>query len=87
MRPPRDSNQPGVEKCTAGLTTSLDKHSDDNHAQGDLPAGPSRVKPTQKKEKDKRQKCSRENYKEVMYAFYMSLEKLAGSHTENTFRI
>ena len=22
-----------------------------------------------------------------MYAFYMSLEKLAGNHTENTFRI
>ena len=40
-----------------------------------------------KKEKDKKQKWSRNNYKEVMYAFYMSLEKPAGSHTENTFRI
>ena len=58
MHPPRESNQPGVKKCTAGSTTSLEKHSDDNHAQGDLPAGPSRVTPTQKKKKDKRQKCS-----------------------------
>ena len=41
----------------------------------DLPAGPSIVTPTKKKEKDKIQKWSREDYKEVMYAFYMSLEK------------
>ena len=86
-RPPRESNQPGVEKCTTGSATSLGKHSDGNHAQGDLPAGPSRVTPTKKKEKDKRQKWSREDYKEVMYAFYMSLEKPSGSHTENTFTI
>ena len=65
--------------------TSLEKHSDGNKAQGDLTAGPSRVTLTKKKEKDKRQKRSREDYKEVMYAFYMSLEKLARSHTENTF--
>ena len=84
---PRESNQPGVEKCTTGSATSLGKHSDGNHAQGDLPAGPSRVTPTKKKEKDKRQKWSREDYKEVMYAFYMSLEKPSGSHTENTFSI
>ena len=80
-RLPRDSNQPGVEKCTTGSTASFEKHSDGNHAEGDLPAGPSRVTTTKKKEKDKRQKWSREDYKEVMYAFYMSLEKLAGSHT------
>ena len=43
--------------------------------QGELPASPSTVITTRKKEKDKRQKCSRENYKEVMYAFYMSLER------------
>ena len=86
-RPPRESNQPGVKKCTTGSATSLGKHSDGNHAQGDLPAGPSRVTPTKKKEKDKRQKWSREDYKEVMYAFYMFLRKPAGSHTENTFSI
>ena len=93
--PPREFNQPGVEKCTTGSTkkcttgstTSLGKHSDGNHSQGDLPAGPSRVAPTKKKEKDKRQKFSREDYKEVMYAFYMSLEKPSGSHIENTFSI
>ena len=84
-RPPKESNQPGV--CTTGSATSLGKHSDGNHAQGDLPAGPSRVIPTKKKEKDKRQKWSREDYKEVMYPFYMSLEKPSGSHTENTFSI
>ena len=47
-RPPRESNQPGVEKCNAESATSLEKHSDGNHAQGDLPAGPSRVTPTKK---------------------------------------
>ena len=51
--PPRESNQPGVKKCTTGSATSLGKHSDGNHAQGDLPAGPSRVTPTKKKQKDK----------------------------------
>ena len=86
-RLPRESNQPGVEKCSTGSASSLEKHSDGNHAQGDLPAGPFRVTPTKKKEKDKRQKWSREDYKEVMYAFYMSLEKPSGSHTENTFSI
>ena len=53
-RPPRKSNQPGVQKCTAGSATSLGKHSDGNHAQGDLPAGASRVTPTKKREKEKR---------------------------------
>ena len=51
----RESNQPGVEKCTTALVTSLEKHSDGNHAQEDLPASPSRVTPTKKKEKNKRQ--------------------------------
>ena len=86
-RPPKESKQPGVEKCTNGSATSLGKQSDGNHAQGYLPAGPSRVTPTKKKEKDKRQKWSREDYKEVMYAFYMSLEKPPGSHTEKSFSI
>ena len=53
-RPPRKSNQPDVQKCTTGSATSLGKHSDGNHAQGDLPAGTSRVTPTKKKEKEKR---------------------------------
>ena len=69
------------------MPTSLEKHSDGNHVQGDLPAGPSRVTPTKKKEKDKIQKWSRKDYKEVMNALYMSLEKPSGSHTENTFNI
>ena len=86
-RPPRESNQPGVEKCTTGLATSLEKNSNGNQAQGDLPACPSRITPTKKNEKEKTQKWSREDYEEVMCAFYISLEKPAGSHTENTFRI
>ena len=53
-RPPRKSNQPGVQKCTTGSATSLGKHSDGNHAQGDIPAGTSRLTPTKKKEKEKR---------------------------------
>ena len=85
--PPRESNQSGVEKCATELATFLEKHSDGNQAQGDLPASSSRLTPTKEKEKDKRQKWSRENYKEVMHTIYMSLEKPAGSHTENTFRI
>ena len=51
--PPKESNQPGVEKCTTGSVTSLGKHSDGNHAQGDLPAGSSRVTPTKKGKKTK----------------------------------
>ena len=80
--PPKESNQHGVEKFTTESATSFKEHSDGNQTQGDLPAGPFRLTPTKKKDQDKRQKWSREDYKEVMYAFYMSLEKLAGSHTE-----
>ena len=76
-----------VEKCTTGSVTSLRKHSVGNHAHGDLPAGLSRVTPTKKKEKDKRQKWSKEDYKEVIYAFHMSLKKPSGSDKENTFSI
>ena len=58
-----------------------------SRVQGELPAGPSRVTPRKKNEKDKRQKWSREDYKSMMYAFHMSLEILARSQTEHTFRI
>ena len=77
----------GSKICTTGSATSLEKHSDGNHAQRDLPAGPPRVTLTKTKGKDKIQKWRRGGYKEVMYAFYMSLEKPDGSHTEHTFRI
>ena len=83
MLHPRESNQSGFEKCTTESVTSLEKLSDSNQARVYLPAGPFRVTPTKKKEKYKIQKWSRENYKEVIYAFYMSLEKPAGSHTKN----
>ena len=86
-RPQGSRTSLGSKNVLLGSATSLGKHSDGNRAQEDLPAGPSRVTPTKKKEKDKRQKWSREDYKEVMYAFYMSLEKPSGSHTENTFSI
>ena len=66
------------------MANSLEKHSDDNYAQGDLPARPYRERSTRKKEKNKREKWRKEDYEEVMYAFYISLEKPAGSHTENT---
>ena len=49
---PRNSNQPGVEKCTIVSETSLE-NTLGNHAQGDLPADPSRITPTKKKEKTK----------------------------------
>ena len=83
----KSQNHSGVEKCYTESATSLEKHSDGNQAQRDLPASPSRVTPTKKKEKDKRRKWSSEDYKEVMYDFFMSLEKLAGCNTENIFRI
>ena len=72
MRPPSESNQPRVEKCSTGSATSLEKHSDGNQAKKQR---------KRQNTKDKRQKWSREDYKKVMYAFYMSLEKPAGSHT------
>ena len=55
-RLPREPKHHGVEKCTTELAISLEKHSDGNQVQGDLPAGPSSVTPAKKKEKDKRQK-------------------------------
>ena len=53
-RPPREMHNPGVEKFATRLEASLEKHSDGNHAQRNLPASPSGVTPTKKKEKDKR---------------------------------
>ena len=55
-RPPRESNQPVVVKCTTRWATSLEKHSDVNHAQKDLPEVPSRVTSTKKKEKRQKTK-------------------------------
>ena len=55
-RLPREQKHHGVEKCTTELAISLEKHSDGNQVQGDLPAGPSSITPAKKKEKDKRQK-------------------------------
>ena len=69
------------------IGNSLEKYADDNQEQGHLPAGPSRVTPKTKREKDKRQKWFSGDHKKVMHAFYMSLEKPAGRHTENTFKI
>ena len=86
-RPRRKPNQTGVEKCFMGSATSLEKYADGNQEQGHLPAGPSRVTPKTKRKKDKRQKWFRGNHKKVMHAFYMSLEKPAGRHTENMFKI
>ena len=58
-----------------------------NQAHGDLQADPSRGTPTANTKKDKRQKWCRETYKEVMSAFYMSLEKPVVNQTGNTFKI
>ena len=55
-RPPRKSNQPGVQKCTTASATSLGKHSDGNHAQGDIPAGTSRLNQQRKRKKRKDKK-------------------------------
>ena len=58
-----------------------------NQAHGDLQADPSRGTPTANTKKGKRQKWCRETYKEVMSAFYMSLEKPVVNQTGNTFKI
>ena len=60
------------KQLTSGSATSLERHSDGNHAQGDLPASPSRVTPTKKKEKDKKQKWGREDYMYDVYFLYVS---------------
>ena len=64
-----------------------DNNNGGNQAHGDLQADPSRGTPTANTKKDKRQKWCRETYKEVMSAFYMSLEKPVVNHTGNTFKI
>ena len=68
-RPPREPNQPGVISNNTESATSLEKYPDGNQAQGNLPTDSSRVIPKKKKEKDKGQKWSRQDYKEVIYAF------------------
>ena len=68
-RPPREPNQPWVISNNIESATSLEKCPDGNQAQGNLPTLSSSVIPKKKKEKDKGQKWSRQDYKEVMYAF------------------
>ena len=53
------------------MATYLEKHSDGNQAQGDLPADPSKITPTKKKDKIKRQKWNREDYKDVCFINYV----------------
>ena len=86
-RPSVMTNQAEVEKLATELATSSDENFDGNQASGNPTAGPSKSPPPKNKRKGKRQKWSREDYIEVMYAFYMSLEKPKDNHTKNTYRI
>ena len=86
-RPSVMTNQAEVEKLATVLATSPDQSVDGNQAQGNPTAGPSQKTPPKNKEKLKRKKWSREEYIEVMYAFYMSLERPKDNHTKNTYRI
>ena len=86
-RPPRELSQLGVEKCTTDSASSPNRALN-GHRNRDRPtSGPTEKIPTKIKEKEKRIRWTREDYFEVMYAFYLSLEKPSGSHTENTYNI
>jgi len=86
--PPRELSQLGVEKCTTSSASSLDSTLN-GHQERDDPPNPSPTEKTQPKikQKEKRIRWTREDYTDVTYAFYMSLEKPSGNHTENTYNI
>ena len=86
-RPPRVLNQLGIGKYTTGSATSSNENLNGHQARVEPNAGPS-VNPSNKtNQKEKRTKWTREDYSEVMYAFYMSLEKPSGNNTDNTFKL
>ena len=82
-----DSNSNKNNNNNMNNNNNNDNNNGGNQAHGDLQADPSRGTPTANTKKDKRQKWCRETYKEVMSAFYMSLEKPVVNQTGNTFKI
>lgn len=86
-RPPRELSQLGVEKCTTDSASSPNKTLNGHRERDNPKPGPTEKIPPKSKQKEKRIRWTREDYTDVMYAFYMSLEKPSGSHTENTFNI
>ena len=86
-RPPRELSQLGVEKCTTDSASSPN-YTSDGHQERESPnSGPSEKEPPTKNQKEKRIRWSREDYSDVMYAYYKSLEKPSGNHTDNTYNI
>ena len=82
-----NSNKNNNNNNNMNNNNNNDNNNGGNQAHGDLQADPSRGTPTANTKKDKRQKWCRETYKEVMSAFYMSLEKPVVNQTGNTFKI
>ena len=82
-----DSNSNKNNNNNMNNNNNNDNNNGGNQAHGDLQADPTRGTPTANTKKDKRQKWCRETYKEVMSAFYMSLEKPVVNQTGNTFKI
>jgi len=81
---PSGVDQPGVEKlATESISSqkeSLDGHQDRRNSN----LGPLDSIPTQNQKK-KRQKWTREEYKDVMYCFYYTLENPLMNNTDGTF--
>ncbi|CAI9722939.1 glycine receptor subunit alpha-2-like isoform X2 [Octopus vulgaris] len=87
-RPPGKS-QPGIEKSSTGTNSSPNTDMD-GHLNGKSPnsSPPSSPPPPPQKEKCKRNKWTREEYKEVIYAYYYALGRPSQErHTANSYSI
>ena len=80
-------NQLEVEKCTTDSVTSSNNELNGHQEQENPPPGPSVSTSPKTKSKEKRVKWSREDYKEMMHAFYYSLSKPSSNHTQNTYKL
>ncbi|CAI9715383.1 Hypothetical predicted protein [Octopus vulgaris] len=87
-RPPGKS-QPGIEKSSTGTNSSPNTDMD-GHLNGKSPNSSPPSSPPQppQKEKCKRNKWTREEYKEVIYAYYYALGRPSQErHTANSYSI
>ncbi|CAI9730190.1 Hypothetical predicted protein [Octopus vulgaris] len=87
-RPP-GKRQPGIEKSSTGTNSSLNTDMD-GHLNGKSPNSSPPSPPPQPphKEKCKRNKWTREEYKEVIYAYYYALGRPSQErHTANSYSI
>ena len=81
---PSGVDQPGVEKLATESISSQKASSDGHQDRRNSNLGPLDSIPTQN-QKEKRKKWTREEYKDVMYCFYYSLENPEMNNTYGTF--